>query len=259
VDTNRKRALSPLLFALVFLLFAMPFFSVSCSGTKIDTFTGYEIATGNTKIDMSGLGAGTSSTPSEGAPKGSSTGQIILILALLAAAAGAALPFLPIKVNDPLLISTILGGVGVVLLVVFAVMAPGEVSSQSAQFTKGLGELGGSSGAGISIKGDLEMGVWLSLLAFAGAGGLSFFLRSQGVDASAPLNFQQIISGTPGAGAVAAAPYAAPYSAPYAPAPPAPPVAPAGPACSNCGTATAPGDTFCKSCGTPVGGPGASS
>ena len=55
LNTDRKRVVSPVLFLLVFLLFTMPFFSVSCSGQKVATFTGYQIVSGNTTIDTSSI------------------------------------------------------------------------------------------------------------------------------------------------------------------------------------------------------------
>lgn len=248
MNADRKRAVSPVLFLLVFLLFTMPFFSVSCSGQKVATFTGYQIVSGNTTIDTSSISStlGGSGAPASAAPKGSSTGQMILIIALLAAAAGAVLPFLPLKMKDPLLVLAILGAAGVVILIIFAVMAPGEITAEAKQ---------------LGVKGDVEMGVWLSLLAMAGAGGYSFLLRSQRVDASTPLTFQRLFASTPGAGPQMAPPYAAVPSVPSmppAPVPMAPSVPPApvagGPACPKCGSPAGPGDTFCRSCGAGLGG-----
>jgi hypothetical protein len=231
LNANRKRAVSPVLFLLVFVLFTMPFFSVSCQGRQLKAFSGYEIASGNTKIDTAslGLGSGESTTPQQG----NVGDQVAMILVLVLAAAGVALPFIPIKLKDTLLISTIVGAAGAVILIGFAMMAPGQVASQ----TQNLAE------------GKAEMGLWLALLAMAGAGGFSFYLRSAGVDASAPLDIGQVFSGTPGA-----APHVA--AAPYPGVPGTPPAGPpvGGRACPHCGSLVAARDTFCQKCGSAIGG-----
>ncbi len=144
------------------------------------------------------------------------------------------------------MILTILGAAGALILIAFAVMAPGEVSAQSGQFNQ---LLGGSSGA--VIKGEVESGLWLSLLAMAAAGGFSFFLRNQRIDASAPLTIQQLTGAKPGL----AAPTVSPYTGmPVTPVAPMAPMAAADSACPACGSPSGQGDVFCKSCGGPLGG-----
>jgi hypothetical protein len=221
---------------LVFVLFTMPFFTVSCSGQKVATFTGYQIVSGNTTIDTSSISSalGGSGQSAPTAPQGNSIGQLILVVALLVAAIGVVLPLLPLRMKDPLLVLTILGALGVVVLIIFAVMAPGQITAEAKQ---------------LGVTGDVEMGVWLSLLAMAGAGGYAFLLRSQGVDASTPLSFQRLFASTPGAGPQMAAPHAAVPSAPsVSPAP-----ADGGAACPQCSKPAGPGDTFCPSCGAALG------
>lgn len=255
MNASRKRVVSPVLFLLVFVLFTMPFFSVSCQGQTVKTFTGYDIAAGNTKLDVGSLGLPSGGTTSGGGGGGSGSGtnQVLMVLVLLVAAAGVALPFVPLKMKDPFLIPMILGAAGVALLAAFAFMAPAEVAEQSQKMA----------------EGKAEIGLWLTLLAMAGAAGYSFYLRGQRVDASKPLDFRGVFAAAPAAAPPAPGMYAPgqgypPAYPPPAPQPPAyqPPAAPQPPApqppavraCPNCGGPVGPADAFCQTCGTTMGG-----
>jgi len=144
-----KRLLSPALFLLVFLLFTLPFMTVSCGSQRLSAYNGYQLA--------SGKGGGSAASSMMGASS-SGGGAGILYLVLLLAAAGAALSF--VKVTWAPLGSAACGVIGALILLGVGFMAPGVVASKS---------------QGVAT-GSIQIGLWLAMLVMLAAGASAILL-----------------------------------------------------------------------------------
>jgi hypothetical protein len=137
-----KRAVSPALFGLALLLFAMPFVTVSCGSQEIGTYSGFRIAQG---VNYAG--------------KAMSGPNTLAIIGILAAIVGVGVAFVSGLRARATLYSLVAGVAGFIVTAAMAILAPGYVMEQAGTAMAGAG----------SIKTTLGPGLWGAILAFAAA------------------------------------------------------------------------------------------
>lgn len=145
----KSKFLSPALFAVVIISFALPFASITCGGETIATFSGFELITGK-EIDLSEVSQQTG-MESTGQEKTASEMNIPALLALICAVAGVGLYFVK-KLRRPL-VPTLLAAAGAVFL--FLIKSGGK-----------------SAGTGeeqmMSLMITYEIGFYIALFGFLG-------------------------------------------------------------------------------------------
>jgi Flp pilus assembly protein TadB len=158
---NPLKLISPSLFALILICFFLPFTTISCQSTPIVTMNGYQLATGTTVDQTSGIGNSLSTTLgslNSSASKSSDKkipGNPLAGFILAITCAGIALGFVTVRHQE--IIQAIVAGIGAILLFILK----SEVDSQTLK--QGQGVLQTSYGSGY----------WLSLLLFLGAVGFN--------------------------------------------------------------------------------------
>lgn len=147
------RKLPPPTFLLALLCFFLPFVTFSCSGQKVATFSGIQLATGTTLQRPQAFG------PSESQRIDP---EPLAVLALLAALAGLGASF--VKGKKGAVGSTVLAGWGVILLLALKSRLDNEALSQ----------------AGGAIQVNYEAGFYLVMAFLLAAAGASAYVLFQG-------------------------------------------------------------------------------
>jgi len=152
VAGNTKK-FSPALFALIIILFFLPFLTVNCSGTKVANLTGIQLVTGTTVSQPSTFDQ-TNSTQKEGS-------EPWAIVAFVLAFIGLALSFL--KSFRSAIAPAIVGAFGAISLLLLKMRIDNEV------FTQGQG----------SLQAEYQAGFWLVFLCFILASIINAFIFSR--------------------------------------------------------------------------------
>lgn len=140
-------------FLLALLCFFLPFVTFSCSGQKVATFTGIQLATGTTLERPQAFGPSTSQKIDP---------EPLAVLALLAALAGLGASF--VKGKKGAVGSTVLAGLGVIFLLALKSRLDNEALSQ----------------AGGTIQVSYEAGFYLVMVFLLAAAGASAYALFQG-------------------------------------------------------------------------------
>jgi hypothetical protein len=166
--------ISPSLFALVIACFFLPFVTISCQETTLVTLNGFQMATGTTIEQTSGLGSNLQSLTSRLETSSDRlseqreiNGNAIAGLVLASACAGVALSF--IKLRQQAIVQAGTAALGAILLLILKA----QVDEQTLKHGQGI------------LKASYSSGYWLTFLLLSSAmilNGYRVFLSRQPSD-----------------------------------------------------------------------------